>query len=230
MQTSLLNNSAAPNTGAGASASITGNTASQTQDMFTKLLVAQIKNQDPLSPTDPSQFVNQLTQLSQTESLQNLSSLTSANASVLQSMQVLALGAQVGSDVMATSNTVTLDGSTVHGQMTLSSTSTSTTLVLTDAAGNKHNVTLGVQAAGTVPFAIDPTALGLPAGTYTMSVETSTKEVPPIDLAGRLNSVRLSPTGSIVISVAHVGDVAPTAITAFNGKSVASASATPSSL
>ncbi len=229
MQTSLLNNPAAGAGSTGAT-NITGNTASQTQDMFTKLLVAQIKNQDPLSPTDPSQFVNQLTQLSQTESLQNLSTLTSANASVLQSMQVLALGAQVGSDVMATSSTVTLDNSTVHGQMTLGSTSTSTTLVLTDVAGNKHNVNLGVQAAGTVPFAIDPTALGLPPGTYTMSVQTSTKEVPPIDLAGRLNSVRLSPTGSIVISVAHVGDVAPTAITAFNGKSVASASATQSSL
>lgn len=229
MQTSLLNNpSATPAAATGAN--ITGNTAAQTKDMFTKLLVAQIKNQDPLSPTDPSQFVNQLTQLSQTESLQNLSNLTSANASVLQSMQVLALGAQVGSDVMATTDTVTLDGSTVQGQMTLANTSTSTTLVLTDAAGNKHNVTLGVQAAGTVPFAIDPGALGLPAGTYTMSVQTSTKEVPPIDLAGRLNSVRLSPTGSIVISVAHVGDVAPTAITAFNGKSVAAASATPSSL
>ena len=229
MQTSLLNNPAAT-PGASGTANITGNTASQTQDMFTKLRVAQIKNQDPLSPTDPSQFINQLTQLSQTESLQNLSTLTSANASVLQSMQVLALGAQVGSDVMATSSTVTLDSSTVHGQLTLGSTSTSTTLVLTDAAGNKHNVNLGVQAAGTVPFAIDPTALGLPPGTYTMSVQTSTKEVPPIDLAGRLNSVRLSPTGSIVISVAHVGDVAPTAITAFNGKSVAAASATPTSL
>ncbi|MBA5688832.1 flagellar hook capping FlgD N-terminal domain-containing protein [Rugamonas apoptosis] len=223
MQTSLLNNPAASNASAGTGTNVTGNTADQTRDMFTKLLVAQIKNQDPLSPSDPSQFVNQLTQLSQTESLQKLSTLTSANASVLQSMQVLALGAQVGSDVMATSNTVNLDGATVHGQMTLSSTSTSTTLVLTDSAGTKHNVNLGVQAAGTVPFAIDPTALGLPAGTYTMSVETSTKEVPPIDLAGRLNSVRLSPTGSIVISVAHVGDVAPTAITAFNGKSAASA-------
>lgn len=223
MQTSLLNNPSASNASAGTGANVTSNTTAQTKDMFTKLLVAQIKNQDPLSPTDPSQFVNQLTQLSQTEALQNLSNLTSANASVLQSMQVLALGAQVGSEVMASSSTVTLDGTTVHGQMNLSNTSTSTTLVLTDAAGTKHKVNLGVQAAGTVPFAINPTALGLPAGTYTMSVETSTKEVPPIDLAGRLNSVRLSPTGSIVISVAHVGDVAPTAITAFNGKSAASA-------
>jgi flagellar hook assembly protein FlgD len=32
--------------------------ATMPRDMFTKLLVAQIQNQDPLSPTDPSQFVN----------------------------------------------------------------------------------------------------------------------------------------------------------------------------
>src|SRR5471032_1133028 len=110
MQTSLLSNNTTPATDP--TAAITGNTAAQTQDMFTKLLVAQIQNQDPLSPTDPAQFVQQLTQLSQTESLQNLSTLTSSNASVLQSMQVLALGAQVGSDVMAETGTLTSDGAT----------------------------------------------------------------------------------------------------------------------
>jgi flagellar basal-body rod modification protein FlgD len=223
MTVSLLNNNSGNNTGT-TGGNITGNTASQTSDMFTKLLVAQIKNQDPLSPTDPSQFVQQLTQLSQTESLQNMSTLTSANNSVLQSMQVLALGAQVGSDVMAESGSVTLDGQTkVSGQMTLAATSTTTTLVLTGTDGAKHNVSLGVQAAGTVPFAIDPTALGLPAGTYTMTVQTSTKEVPPVDVLGRLNSVRLSSAGSVVLNVGNVGEVAPTAITAFNGKSTASA-------
>ncbi|RZI59199.1 MAG: hypothetical protein EOP37_12495, partial [Rubrivivax sp.] len=43
-----------------------------TSSLFTTLLVAQIKNQDPLSPQDPSQFVSQLTQLSQVESMQKL--------------------------------------------------------------------------------------------------------------------------------------------------------------
>lgn len=226
MQTNLFNNPGAA-AAAQSGAPITGNTAAQTSDMFTKLLVAQIKNQDPLSPSDPSQFVNQLTQLSQTESLQNLSNLTSANASVLQSMQVLALGAQVGSDVMAETGTVKLDTAKVHGQVTLASASSKTTLVLTGSDGVKHNVTLGTQPPGTVPFAIDPTAMGLPAGTYTMTVETSSKEVPPVDLAGRLNSVRMVASGAIVLSVANIGEVAPGAITAFNGKT---ASATSSSL
>ncbi|MQA42741.1 flagellar hook capping FlgD N-terminal domain-containing protein [Rugamonas aquatica] len=224
MTVSLLNNGSNANTATNTGGSITGNTASATSDMFTKLLVAQIKNQDPLSPTDPAQFVQQLTQLSQTESLQNLSSLTSANASVLQSMQVLALGAQVGSDVMAESSSLTTDGATkVNGQITLSSTSSTTTIVLTGTDGAKHNVNLGVAAAGSVPFSIDPTALGLPAGTYTMSVITSTKENPPVDLQGRLNSVRLSANGNVVLNIGNIGEVAPTAITAFNGKSAASA-------
>ena len=38
-----------------------------TKDMFLKLLVAQIKNQDPLTPADGTQFVAQLAQFTQLE-------------------------------------------------------------------------------------------------------------------------------------------------------------------
>jgi flagellar basal-body rod modification protein FlgD len=193
--------------------------------MFTKLLVAQIQNQDPLSPTDPAQFVQQLTQLSQTESLQNLANLTSANASVLQSMQVLAMGGQVGSNVLATTTSVTLDGSTkVAGEITFANASSASTLVLTDAAGVKHNVSLGSTAAGEVAFSIDPAKLGLAAGSYSVAVETSTKETPSVAVEGRLNSVRLSASGSVVLNVSNLGEVAPAAITAFNGTSTATQS------
>jgi flagellar basal-body rod modification protein FlgD len=220
MTVSLLDNNSS--TSNNSTSSIVGNSASETSEMFTKLLVAQIQNQDPLSPTDPAQFVQQLTQLSQTESLQNLASLTSNSTSVLQSMQVLALGAQVGSDVMAETSSVTLDGTTkVSGQITLEASSTSTKLVLTGEDGEKHEISLGTQAPGAVAFAIDPAKLGLPAGTYTMAVETSTKETPAIDIQGRLNSVRLSPGGSVVLNIANIGEAATTAITAFNGKSTA---------
>ena len=40
-----------------------------TRDMFLKLLVAQIQNQDPLNPMDPTQFVSQLSQFSSVEQL-----------------------------------------------------------------------------------------------------------------------------------------------------------------
>lgn len=215
MTTTLFNNTTG--TSSSTNSTATAVAASDTSDMFTKLLVAQIQNQDPLSPTDPSQFVNQLATLSQTEALSNVSTLTSANNSVLQSMQVLALGAQVGSDVMVNTPSLTLGTDKVSGSIALASVSTATQLVLTGTDGAKHTIDLGAQAAGTVPISIDPAALGLPAGTYALSVVTSSGEVPTVDIAGKLNSVRLSSTGSILLNVANVGEVAPTSITGFNG-------------
>lgn len=38
-----------------------------TQDTFLKLLVAQLQNQNPLTPSDPLQFVTQLAQFSSLE-------------------------------------------------------------------------------------------------------------------------------------------------------------------
>ena len=221
MTVSILNNSSSSSS-ANAGTSITGNTASETSDMFTKLLVAQIQNQDPLSPTDPAQFVQQLTQLSQTESLQNLTSITTASASALSSLQVMALGGQVGSDVMVTTSNVQLDGTTkVSGQTTLTSASSPTTLVLTGSDGVRHEVSLGTQSPGVVNFSIDPANQGLPAGSYTVAVETSSKETPGISIQGRLNNVRLLSTGSVQLNVSNVGDTGSDTLSSFNGKTAA---------
>jgi flagellar basal-body rod modification protein FlgD len=47
-------------------ASALGGTA-PTEQMFLQLLVAQLQNQDPLNPTDSTQFVSQLAQFSELE-------------------------------------------------------------------------------------------------------------------------------------------------------------------
>ncbi len=46
-----------------------GADALTSKDTFLKLLVAQLKNQDPTNPTDSTQFVGQLTQYSELEQL-----------------------------------------------------------------------------------------------------------------------------------------------------------------
>jgi flagellar basal-body rod modification protein FlgD len=55
-----------PATGSGSQAKTDPLASEQT---FLKLLVAQIQNQDPTNPTDPIQFVSQLTQYSELEQL-----------------------------------------------------------------------------------------------------------------------------------------------------------------
>ncbi len=65
--TAIANASAASTTTATSTTSATGAAATVDQNMFLQLLVAQLQNQDPLNPTDRSQFVTQLAQFQQME-------------------------------------------------------------------------------------------------------------------------------------------------------------------
>lgn len=197
---------------------------SENKDMFTKLLVAQIRNQDPLAPSDPSQFVNQLSQLSQTEALQQLAQTTSASASVLQSLQVLAMGAQVGSEVSVATGRVRLDGDKVSGSIQLGAASGATSLVLTAVDGKQTRVSLPAHGAGSLPFSIDPVKLGLAPGNYSIGAEASDGTKPAVEVTGRLDSVRMSASGGILLQVAGIGEVDPSAVIGFNGKATALAS------
>ena len=68
-----------------APASTTGASSSVDKQMFLQLLVTQLKNQDPLSPQDPSQFVAELAQFSSLDQLisinQELGAVTGAQGS-----------------------------------------------------------------------------------------------------------------------------------------------------
>ena len=191
---------------------------SENKDMFTKLLVAQIRNQDPLAPSDPSQFVNQLSQLSQTEALQQLAQTQSASASMLQSLQVLAMGSQVGTEVSVAASRVRLGEDSISGSVQLGGASSATSLVLTGVDGQQHRISLPTHGAGALPFTIDPVALGLAPGNYSISAEASDGTKPAVEVSGRLDSVRMSAGGGIVLQVAGIGEVDPSSVTGFNGK------------
>ncbi|GAB3448690.1 flagellar basal body rod modification protein [Massilia solisilvae] len=218
MQTSSTNLFNKNTAGAASDKVATSAPSNENRDMFTKLLVAQIRNQDPLSPSDPTQFVNQLSQLSQTEALQSLAQTNSTSASLLQSLQVLAMGAQVGSQVSVATGTVRLDGDKVSGSVMLSAGSAATKLVLTGADGAAHEITLPPHGPGALPFTIDPVALGLASGSYTLQAQAADGTAPQVEVTGRLDSVRMSASGGVLLQVANIGEIDPPAITGFNGK------------
>ncbi|MBB6562534.1 flagellar basal-body rod modification protein FlgD [Acidovorax soli] len=193
-------------------------------DLFVKLLVAQIRNQNPLEPTDPSEFVGQLTQLSQMEALQKLTEQGTTAASLMASTQMLTLGSQVGSSVTVQTDTLAVNGQPIALGFHLNSNSAQTTLVLTGSDGARHRVELGTHNTGDVKYTLDPTALGLAPGKYGVQVETSTQEAPAIEVTGELTNVRLTGSGSALLTVAGADQVQPGLITAFNGKP---ATATP---
>lgn len=200
----------------GASSAIAGN--GEMTQLFTTLLIAQIRHQNPLEPTDASQFVNQLSQLSQVESMQQMVAQSSASAAMLESIQVMALGAQVGSNVTAVTDRVVLEDSVVPAHFRLEDGSASVAVVLESATGERRRIELGTRPAGPVDLQIDPARLGLQPGTYSLRVETATKETPAIEVQGTLQSVRISATEGVVLQVSNLGSIGAGAITAFNGR------------
>lgn len=207
---------------AAANAAISGN--GEVSNLFTTLLVAQIRNQDPLSPTDSSEFVNQLTQMSQMETLQQLASQGSANASMLSSLQMLALGAQVGGVVQAEVSQLKLGTQAVETRFTLDSSASPATLVLTASDGTERRIDLGNRAAGSNSYTLDPAALGLTAGSYQVRLENESKQTTPLEVLSELSSVRLTGDGGAMLQLGELGEVVPAAITQFKGRSSGSVS------
>src|SRR5215469_18889174 len=67
---------------------------------FLQLISTQMQNQDPLNPTDPTQFLAQIEGLSEVSSLQSLQTSISGLASGLQASQVLSGTSLLGHSVL----------------------------------------------------------------------------------------------------------------------------------
>jgi flagellar basal-body rod modification protein FlgD len=87
--------------GTTASTSTTGTSATPTvdKDMFLKLMVEQLKNQDPMNPTDSSQF---LAQTAQFTSLEKLEAMADSSAQALSAQMSFGASGLVGRTITYT--------------------------------------------------------------------------------------------------------------------------------
>ena len=91
--------------------------AKEQSDRFLKLLVAQMKNQDPLNPMDNAQVTTQMAQISTVSGIDKLSAtMATVNASLLQVQSIEGAG-MVGKTVLVEGSLLTLDdkGKTTAG-------------------------------------------------------------------------------------------------------------------
>jgi flagellar basal-body rod modification protein FlgD len=94
----------APVSGAGSVATTTATSTvdrpdQMDKDTFLKLLVAQMRYQDPSNPTDPTQFMAQTAAFTQ---VQKLDELVTQNASIVALQKTMSAGALVGHTVTYT--------------------------------------------------------------------------------------------------------------------------------
>ena len=105
-------------------------------DSFLLLLTSQLKNQDPLSPMDSTEFTNQLTQFAQVEQQINMNA--GLNNLVGLTQQSIAGNAvnYIGKTIEGESSQVPLSGGKLKAAYGLMADTASTTVVVRDDTGN----------------------------------------------------------------------------------------------
>ncbi len=151
------------------------------QDQFMKLLVAQLQNQDPLSPLDNTEFVAQLAQFSTLEGITNMgTSLDTVNNYMLSLNNFNATGL-IGKDVKAYGNNISLNdaGTAELGYSLKSSASTVETTIYDESGSMVRTIGEGPKPAGANTLqwdGRDTTGKSLPAGKYTFTVAGATQD------------------------------------------------------
>ncbi|MBT8127164.1 MAG: flagellar hook assembly protein FlgD [Gammaproteobacteria bacterium] len=124
---------------------------------FIELLVAQIKNQDPTKPLDPSQFMSQLAQFSTVNGIQEMKDSFDSLAGRLSSEQSLQAAGLVGRDVLVPGGLGLLTvGGSISGQVDLPQSTSQLNLRVMDEYGVEvRHLSLGGNGEGSVQFQWD---------------------------------------------------------------------------
>jgi flagellar basal-body rod modification protein FlgD len=185
------------------------------KNAFLKLMVAQMNNQDPLSPQENSEFVAQLAQFSSVEGIENMNKTMSQMANSMQSSQALQASGLVGRTVHINTDTSILsEGGVITGNINLeNSTSNLMVNIMNSSGALVRQVQMGSQTRGDVRFAWNgqnAEGLQLPPGSYKFTAEASvggTTEQMSLALSANVNSVTINPDRSVVLNVAGQGAV-----------------------
>ncbi|HEX3765014.1 MAG TPA: flagellar hook assembly protein FlgD [Kofleriaceae bacterium] len=208
-----------------ATATATSGALTGSKDEFLKLFMAQLENQDPMSPQDPSNMVAQLAQFSSveqaTETNQQLSDLIAAQNSTASA----SLSGLVGRTCNAGAADFQLDrgGAVPPLQITSTSAMNGASVVITDSSGKEiRRMPIPAGATSTQVAWDGNTSAGTPAapGSYHISVDAGTTtgtitsqwhgRIDAVELAGGSTQLRM---GGVLLAPGAIQTIgSPTAI------------------
>lgn len=191
----------------GASASVSGSAAGLADNFetFLTLLTEQMKNQDPLSPMDSTEFVNQLVQFSSVEQQIN----QNKNLEALIGLQLAAsqsgAASYLGRDISVSTPLSELKDGQARWAYSLPRAAAEGKLVIENADGKIVRVTDSGLTQGAHEFiwdGKDNTGVALPNGVYRLSVaalDSAGDEIAAsIENRGRVTAVDFTGEGPVV--------------------------------
>lgn len=146
----------------------------ETQDRFLNLLVAQMKNQDPLNPLDNAQVTSQMAQLSTVQGIEKMNDSLQALAAGMGSNQVAQAASLIGHGILVPGDKLgPAEGENAFGfELTLPADKV--TVTISDAAGQPlRNIDLGSKQSGVNVLAWDgltDSGIAAPSGQYSFTI------------------------------------------------------------
>jgi len=187
------------------------------KDIFLKLLVAQMQNQDPLKPQDASQMSSQLAQFNMVEQqtstnkwlekMAGSGGLGGTNASSLET----ASAGYLGRSVTVNQNTVEYTGTAPSFSTDLPVAATAVQVTIRDSAGNAlRTMDMGAMPQGINTMSwdgLDNTGQAAPQGVYTLGITAQDAQgfniAAGVQRSGLVDAVRLV-AGSVQLMVGGI--------------------------
>jgi len=196
-----------PNTGTSA--------ADQTQN-FLKLLIAQIKNQDPMSPMDASTMTAQMSQLNMVSSMGTMNTSMQAMLAQMQSANFMNQASLIGHSPMVAGSAINYSGGEVMLGANLANPLQGVVATIKDASGTVVGTAdLGNLNSGMTNFVfdgVDASGAKMPNGIYR------------VEISGKNNAgANESPTpyvGSPVVSILKEGNLGDAMLKLADGRSI----------
>jgi flagellar basal-body rod modification protein FlgD len=185
-------------------------------DRFLKLLVAQMKNQDPLNPMDNAQVTSQMAQINTVTGIEKLNQTVQELSGQFVQLQAMQGASLVGRDVIVPGNRLDIGEGVGQGGFELESAADRVKVEILSGAGKVvDTIDLGAQSSGLHGF-------DWPVGTHTDGqtfrvVATSgsvSKSVTAL-MRDHVDAISTSGTG-FRLELAHTGSTAYGAVRAFN--------------
>ncbi|MEY2625767.1 MAG: hypothetical protein RL412_1542 [Pseudomonadota bacterium] len=180
-------------------------------DQFIMLMVAQMKNQDPLKPADPAEFLGQLAQFSTVSGVRAMQDSMGDMVTAMRSSQMLSGTGMVGREVLGAASIATYDGITaINAAADLPLGISGAMAVVKDSSGaivrqiplSARNGLNGFSWDGR-----DDAGVSAPPGRYSIEVSAQSagrSETVPTLLYGRVDSVTLdTANGGLILNTSH---------------------------
>jgi flagellar basal-body rod modification protein FlgD len=160
------------NNKAGTTSSSADSSSGADSEMFMKLMIAQLQNQDPTSPADTTAFMQQISSMSTVESINKLNStVEDMSSSLLSSQAALQASSLVGQTVYAkTDQGVVGESKEINGVIELPVSSPDVRVTIYDSKGDQvEQFSMGAQNVGDHSFKWN--AGDRPEGSYRVVAE-----------------------------------------------------------